>query len=240
MSEIKEAHQQNKILFLPGLLCDHELWVNQTKAAKTHGYVPYVADLTRDDTVEEMAKSALAAIDGDFDLCGLSMGGYVAMEIMRQAPERVKKLIIIASSSRQDSADKKEQRKGLIELAQKGRFKGVTPRLLPLLIHESRLGDKHITQPILDMAERVGLQAFLNQQNAILSRTDSRPYLPKIQKSSLIISGLQDQITPPDCAEEMAHLIPNSQLVLLDDCGHLPPMEWPEKVNQAIFAFLQS
>ncbi|MCW5774704.1 MAG: alpha/beta hydrolase, partial [Rhodospirillaceae bacterium] len=139
-----------------------------------------VPELIEDDDVAAMAARVLAAAPPRFALCGLSMGGYVALAIMRAAPERVERLALLDTSARADSEEQVKRRRGLIELAEKGRFRGVTPRLLPLLVHAKRLEDRPLTLEIMGMAERIGKAAFLRQQKAILGRPDSRPGLGAI------------------------------------------------------------
>jgi pimeloyl-ACP methyl ester carboxylesterase len=114
------------------------------------------------------------------------------------------------------------------------RFRGVTPKLLPQLLHADHLSDPELCQAVLDMAERVGRDAFLRQQEAILGRPDSRPDLPGYLVPTTIVVGREDQLTPPALAEEMAALIPGARLVVVERCGHLPPMERPDEVNEII------
>ena len=118
-----------------------------------------------------------------FALAGLSMGGYVAFEIMRQAPQRVLKLCLLDTSARPDTPEQVRRRELLITMSREGKFKGVTPRLLPMLIHPDRMEDKELTYIIMTMAERVGREAFVRQQTAILKRPDSRPLLKSIKCS---------------------------------------------------------
>ena len=159
------------------------------------------------------------------------MGGYVALEIMRQAPERVLKLAIFDSSARPDTAEQQERRRILLAISKAGQFKGVTPRLLPLLIHQDRLQDSALTDIIMGMAERVGREAFARQQTAILHRIDSRPFLDAIACPTLIVGGLQDAITPPELLQEMASGIKGARLEMIDQCGHLSTLEQPAIVN---------
>jgi pimeloyl-ACP methyl ester carboxylesterase len=197
-----------------------------------------VADFTSQDNVAAMAESVLAMMPQRFALAALSMGGYVAQEVMRQAPERVTRLALLDTSARPDTPEQTARRRGLIELAEKGSFKGVTPRLLPLLIHESRLDDEALTGVVLGMAERIGKDAFLRQQRAIMGRPDSRPTLVSIRCPTLVICGRQDVLAPLDCAMEIAAGITDARLVVAEDCGHLSPLERPETVNQAMAAWL--
>src|SRR5579883_3053484 len=188
--------QKIPLVLLPGLLCDAALWRSQVEGLGALAQ-PIVIDLTRDDSLVGMARRALAAAPPSFALAGLSMGGYVALEIMRQAPERVTRLALLDTSARADTPEQSARRRGLIELAEKGEFKGVTPRLLPLFIHPDRLNDEALTGAVTSMAERVGKDAFLRQQKAIIGRVDSRPLLATIRCPTLVLCGREDILTPP-------------------------------------------
>jgi len=226
------------LLFLPGLLCDSALWQAQIEHfAAQRGVM--VGCVTRDDSITAMASQVLAEAPPVFALVGLSMGGYVALEILRQAPERVNKLALIDTQARADNDDQRERRTALMALARQGRFRGVTPRLLPLLIHKDRLDDVPLCDTVMGMAERVGQEAFLRQQTAILGRLDSRPYLDAIQCPTAILCGAQDALTPPELAEEMADLIPRATLTIVPECGHLAPLERPTETNVALAAWLE-
>jgi pimeloyl-ACP methyl ester carboxylesterase len=211
-------------------LCDQALWAHQTKyLADTVQVV--VADLTRDDTIAAMAERVLADAPRTFALAGLSMGGYVAQEIMRQAPERVERLALFDTTARADTEEKAQTRRDLIRLADLGKFKGVTPRLLPNLIHASRLKDPAVAGVVLEMAERVGQEGFKRQQNAILSRKDGRADLEAIRVPTLVACGREDALTPLELHQEMASAIAGSRLVVIEDCGHLAPLERPYAVT---------
>ena len=214
---------QENLLFLPGLLCDARLWRDQLLAFP-HAVV---ADLTQDDTVDTMAERALTQMPGRFALCALSMGGYVGLAIMRIAPERVTRLCLLDTSACADTAEQARRRRGLMAMTRGNRFRGVTPRLLPQLLHPDHLTDAALCQDVLDMAERVGRDAFLRQQQAILGRPDSMAMLSGIAVPTLVGVGDHDALTPPARAREMAELIPNAVLRIVSDAGHLPPMEQP-------------
>ena len=223
------------VVFLPGLLSDAALWRGAIQALE--GVIaPQVAAITRQNTIEALARSVLVNAPPQFALVALSMGGYVAFEILRQAPERVLKLCLFDTSARADTDEQKERRRLLIALSRSGEFKGVTPRLLPMLIHANRLQDDHLTGTIMAMAERVGREAFQNQQTAIMNRIDSRPFLPKITCPTHIIGGHQDALTPPAILQEIAQGIRGSHLTLIENCGHLPPLEQPETANRLLRA----
>lgn len=221
---------RDPLLLLPGLLCDEALWAHQVDFLSDIAEIS-IADMTRDDSVSAMASRALERAPEQFALAGLSMGGYVALEIMRQAPQRVTRLTLLDTSARSDTPEQTARRRGLIELAEKGRFKGVTPRLLPLLIHPDRQAEEALAGAIMGMAERVGQPAFLRQQKAIMGRPDSRPDLSGIAVPTMVLCGRQDALTPLPMHEEMAAGIPGARLCIVEECGHLSPMERPHAVT---------
>ena len=227
------------LVLLPGLLNDAALWASQIEELSDLVDEIIVPDLTQFDDMQALATHVLEELPDRFALCGLSMGGYVAQEMLRQAPERVEFLALMDTSARKDSDDQRRRRKGLIELSERGRFKGVTPRLLPLLIAEDRLDDESVTAPIFEMTARVGRDGFIRQQRAILSRQDQRDLLPSVSVPSLVVCGREDQLTPPEIAEEMADLLPNSRLVIIEKCGHLPPLEQPEIASALLREWLE-
>jgi len=198
---------------------------------------PVVADLTLDSDLPAMAARAAALVPGRFAMAGLSMGGYVALEIMRQAGPRVERLALFDTSARPDTEEAARQRRGLMALTRRGAFRGVTPRLLPRLLHPANL-DGPLAAAVMEMAERVGRDAFLLQQEAILGRPDSRPGLAAISVPTLVVAGEADVLTPPDLAREIAAGIPGAELHLLSGCGHLPSMEAPEAVTALLRRWL--
>ena len=218
------------LLFLPGLLCDSRLFQAQTDALVA-SVDCQVADVTQDESVDAMARRALDQVSGPFALAGLSMGGYVAFAVLRLAAERVTRLCLMDTSARPDTPEQSQRRRGLMELARKGRFKGVTPRLIPSLLHPDRVKDQLLGREVIAMAGRVGPAAFLRQQAAILSRPDSRPDLARITAPTLVVVGSGDQLTPPHLAQEIAAGINGARLETVDNAGHLPPMEQPDALT---------
>lgn len=225
------------IVLLPGLLCDHRLYAGQLPALEARGDV-MVGDLTRRDSIPGLAAQILDEAPPRFALVGLSMGGYVAFEILRRAPGRVTRLALLDTQARADSEEGKARRRGLMELAEKGEFLGVAPRLLPLFIGAEALDDPAIVATVRGMAESTGKDAFLRQQTAIMGRPDSRPHLRAIACPTLVLAGREDQLTPPELQIEMAHAIPEATLVLVPRCGHLAPLERPEAVTRQLLAWL--
>lgn len=226
-----------ELILLPGQLCDAALWGPQLAALADIADME-VADLRQDDTVAAMAARVLAFAPTEFALCGLSLGGYVAFEIFRQAPERVLRLALMNTSARPDTAAASEHRAQAIKAAEIGTFKGVTPRFLASILHTAHAADPAIAPVVLAMTERVGRMAFERQQYAAMTRPDSRPVLSSISCPTLVVGGLQDRVTPPELQREIAGGIPGARLELLDICGHLAPLEQPDTVNRLMRKWL--
>ncbi len=232
--------QRIPLLLLPGLLCDHRLWRDQIAALADIADAT-VADLTQDDSVKAMAERALAAMPpGDFVVAGLSMGGYVAFEVLRQARDRVRGAMLFDTSAQPDTPEQSRRRRGLMALSKRGQFRGVTPRLLPMLLHPDRVEEQPLAGEVMTMADHVGHAAFLLQQTAIMNRPDSRPDLAGIMVPVLVGVGRQDALTPLEKAEEIAVGIPNAQLAIIEDAAHLPTMERPAETSALMRAFLQA
>jgi len=230
--------QRPAVLFLPGLLCDAGLWRHQLDALAPVADCA-VADLTLDDSLEAMAARAMEGLPRQFSVVALSMGGYVAFELLRQASGRVARLCLMDTSARPDTPAAARRRRGLMALvARGGRFRGVTPRLLADLLHPDRIGDAALTQLISGMADRLGKAIYLRQQAAILSRPDSRPDLPGIRVPTLVVVGEADALTPPPFAAEIAAGIPGALLRTVAGAGHLPPLEQPEQVSAMLLQWL--
>lgn len=227
------------LALLPGLLCDGALWRAQAEGLAGLATCR-VADFTSQDSMAAMAESVLAMMPGRFALAGLSMGGYVAFEVLRRAPERITRLALLDTSARPDTAEQTQRRRDLIALARQGDFKGVTGRLLPLLLHPAHVEDEALAAEVVAMAGRVGRDAFLRQQAAILSRPDSRPDLVRVSCPTLVLCGRQDALTPPAWHTEIAAGIADSRLVVLENCGHLAPMERPAEVTAALADWLEA
>jgi len=226
------------LLFLPGLLCDARLWAHQLDTLSDIADMS-VADLTGDDSMQALAARALADAPPTFALAGLSMGGYVAQEILRQAPERVSRLALIDTSPYADSGEQTERRRGFIDQVREGHFRGVTSRLLPMLIHQDRLADEKLTGTVQGMAESVGKDAFIRQQTAIMGRIDGLDDLAHVHCPTLILCGRQDALTPLEVHEIMAEAISGAALVVVEDSGHLSPLERPRAVSAALRYWLQ-
>ncbi len=225
------------IVLVPGLLCTQRLYVGQIPALERFGPVT-VADHTRDDNMSGIAQRILSLAPPRFALAGLSMGGYVAFEVLRQAPERVVKLALLDTTARPDVPEQTEQRRRQIEMARTGRFDGIAELLFPRFVAAARHTDRALEDIVRTMARDTGAEAFVRQQTAIMHRADSRPMLAAIGCPTLVLVGEQDALTPPDRAAEMAAAIPDVRRVVVPDCGHLSALEQPETVTRALVSFL--
>lgn len=232
------AMTDNKIplIFLPGLLCDEVLWSQQVEALVDIADCR-IADLTRDDSLSGMASRVLAWAPEHFALAGLSMGGYVAFEIMRQAPQRVSRLALFDTSATLDDAARAAQRQTGAASLSLGRFVGVGGRLLPRLIHASRVSGE-VGQTVQAMATRVGSEAFLRQQQAILGRPDSRNVLATITVPTLVAVGDADVMTPLAESRLIHEGIPGSAFHVFRECGHLPALELPAQTSALLREWL--
>lgn len=226
-----------EIVFLPGLLCNERLWAAQIDGLSDIAHAT-VARLGNADSVEALANAVLnQAPNGAFMLAGMSMGGYIALEIMRQQPQRVLGLALISTSARPDMPETTEARRELMRLATHDLDK-VIDQLLPKLLHPSRLNDVNSAGVMRSMAEELGAEVFKRQQEAIIGRPDSRPRLHEINCPTLILCGREDQTTPPTVHSEMAQAIPGAHLAILEECGHLAPLEQPAQVTRELRSWL--
>ena len=167
------------------------------------------------------------------------MGGYIAFEIMRQAPARVAKLALLDTGPRADTPEQTERRRVLMAMAKDGRYAEIPELAFPLYVHRNRHGDEALKRIVRSMAEDTGLEAYLRQQQAILSRPDSRPGLAAISCPTLVLVGEGDEATPPELAREIAAGIPGSRLVTIPDSGHLSTLEQPAAVTKALVDWLR-
>jgi pimeloyl-ACP methyl ester carboxylesterase len=228
------------LVLVPGLLCDALLWKAQV-AALGGLCEPWIADHTRSTTMAEVAADVLRdAPFESFALAGLSMGGYVALEMTRQAAHRVIRLALLDTSARADTPEHSKRREDLIALAERGRFLGITNTLLPLFLHRARLEDQKLVATVMEMARNTGKEAFIRQERAIMSRADSQPFLRAIACPTLVLCGRQDALAPLAGHEEMARAIPGASLQVIDDCGHLSTLERPAQVSAALERWLSA
>jgi pimeloyl-ACP methyl ester carboxylesterase len=225
------------LVLVPGLNCTRELFGPQITAFEGSRPI-HVADHTRDESIPAIARRLLAEAPPRFALSGLSMGGYIALEVMRQAPERVARLALLDTSARADTEEGRANRERLMALANAGRFDEVTNLLWERYVARHRRDDPALAEIVMGMQRATGPEVFLRQQRAIMNRVDSRPDLPGIEIPTLVLVGEEDGVTPPEHAREIADAIEWASLVVVPGCGHLSTLESPAVVNQALEAWL--
>ncbi len=224
-------------LLVPGLSLTARLYEAQIPALWQFGPV-MVADHRRDDSIAAIARRVLDHAPPRFSLLGLSMGGYIALELLRQAPQRVARLALLDTSARPDTAVQSARRREMIELARAGRYGEIADLSYPLLVHADRLGDQPLRELLRSMAQDTGAESYIRQQTAIMNRCDSRPGLAAIACPTLVLVGDADQLTPPALAQEIAAAIPGARLTVVPASGHLSPLEQPQRVTAALVDWL--
>jgi len=228
---------KKNLLLLPGLLNGANLFEAQIEALADIVGVT-VVDLTRSDSIAALADDALSqARDGMFVLAGMSMGGYVAFEIMRRAPQRVQALALLSTSARPDTPESTANRKQLIALSETD-FPAVVEKLIARMAHPDDANTPEVGGMFQQMAAALGREVFVNQERAIIGRPDSRPTLAAIRCPTLVLCGRDDVVTPPEVNREVAERIAGARLEILDDCGHLVPLEQPERLTQILREWL--
>src|ERR1700730_16624137 len=221
------------LVLLPGLVCTEELFAEQIASLRGEVAIS-VADHTRHDTMSGIARTVLAKAPNRFALCGLSMGGSIAFEMMRQAPDRIARLALLDTSALPDTQEQSERRLQLIAMAQTGGFKSVRDNLWPLFVHPARHDDVALKRAVFKMMDDTGPETFIRQQKAIMSRPDSRPSLGAINCPTLVLVGNDDALTPVSAAPTIADGIAGSKLEIVQDCGHLSTIERPDAVTEAL------
>jgi pimeloyl-ACP methyl ester carboxylesterase len=227
------------VMLIPGLLDSARLYAPQIPALWSIGPV-MVADHTRDDSMAAIAARILSNAPPVFALVGLSMGGYIAFEIVRQAPQRLARLALLDTSARADTPEQSAARRTQMALASQGRFSEVVDAQFPRLVGRSRRADTALRELLDLMAQEVGAAAFTRQQAAILGRMDSRPTLGGIRCPTLVLVGEEDELTPAERAVEMAEGIAGARLVSVPRCGHMSTLEQPEEVTRALLEWLRA
>jgi pimeloyl-ACP methyl ester carboxylesterase len=227
------------ILLVPGLVSSPRIYAPVLPELWRFGPVT-VANHIRDDHMALIARRILAEAPPRFALAGHSMGGYIAFEIMRQAPERVAKLALLNTQARPDTPEATARRRAMMARAKGGEYRAVLDELFSGFVHPSRRADADLRRLVHDMGGDIGVKGFVRQQEAIISRPDSRPILAAIKCPTLVLSGDDDNTIPNRLSVEMANNIHNARLVILADCGHLPQVEQPQATTDALVEWLRS
>ena len=225
-------------IFVPGLICSADLFAAQLSGLD-HPVAPRVANTLGHDSLADMASEALESVTGMVVPIGLSMGGYVALEMVRQAPERVAGIGLLNTAYGTDSDERRAQREATIRMAQSDSFRGVTRHLLKSFLSPAAMRDEDLVARVIAMAESVGRKNFVLQQQAIMGRRGQADTLRGLKVPALVLCGSLDTLTPPRISEEMAQLAPDAELVMLQEVGHLSTMEAPDAVTASLNGFLE-
>ena len=171
--------------------------------------------------------------------CGFNSRGIIAMEVACQAPARVKGLALLGTNARPETSEMAKLREAAIAFFKQGRVKEVLTVNLPMAFDSSRAKDQTLTQTYLDFVLEAGADQLIRQNRAIMSRPDARLHLPQVKCPTLVMCGDSDQLTPPECSREIAALIPQAEMVMIDQCGHMLTMERPDAVNASLLGWLR-
>lgn len=221
------AHRN--LLLVPGLLCTADLFAPQI-ADFGEEIRCVVADHRRADSIPAIASGILEEAPSTFALAGLSMGGYLSFEILRQAPDRVEALILLDTSARGETEAQTARRHELIELARAEGIDPVIEQLLPYFVDEDNV--VRLRDTVVKMARDTGVDAFVRQETAIANRVSSLEMLPQILCPTTVIVGGRDRLTAPEVNQEIADNVPGAEYYRIDRCGHLSTLEAPARVNE--------
>ncbi|HVT25704.1 MAG TPA: alpha/beta hydrolase [Rhizomicrobium sp.] len=226
------------IVLIPSQLCTELVFEPQMPVLSALGR-PRVFVQRDHDSVGAMAQSVLEASPERFTLITHGMGGFVAFEMLRRAPQRIQRLVLMSALAPADTPKQTERRMGYIRLVEQGRFDGIIEERIPMLVHPSRTGDATLTAILRRMASDTGAGVFQRQQRAIMARPDSRPMLASIACPTMLVFGRQDGITTIEHQNEMRNAIPDVRLEIIEDCGHMMTLEKAGEVNGLLERFLK-
>jgi len=212
------------VVFLPGFMCDEDLWADINPGPAGLG-VPHFGDYGAGDTLSEMAANVLKDAPERFSLIGFSLGGYVAREMVLQEPERVEALVLMGTSARGDALDQTRKKEGMAKFIRRSEFRGLSRLACKTSLHPERMDNDDLLDRIQAMALRVGKDAFIRQ--LLLFRSSSHGRLEEILKPTLVIAARQDQLRSIEEADELVAGIPGAKLAIIENCGHMIPMEQP-------------
>jgi pimeloyl-ACP methyl ester carboxylesterase len=231
------------LMLLPGLNCDAAVWAPQVAALKDQAHCVVPAWGLR-DSLTAMAEQVLAEAPTErFSVAGHSMGGRVALEVFRLAPQRVERLALLSTGTHPlaaGEAGEKEKagRMALLQIACSKGMRAMGQQWARGMVHRDRL-DTPLFEDVLDMLERGSAEQYAAQINALLTRPDAGPLLPTIACPTLVLTGREDAWSGPAQHEAMAAAIPGAQLVIVEHCGHMCTMEQPQALSEALTAWLR-
>jgi len=216
---------RQQLLLIPGLVCDAQVWRHQANYLADIAHIA-IPPVDQSETMVDMAKNVLFVAPRQFAVAGFSMGGYIALEMLRQAPERITRLALLDTTARDDTKVKARARIDAIDACEKGQFADVIQGMIPILLHPD-----HQKTPLTDfvpkMAARVGSDAFVRRHQAMQSRKDSRKLISSCDISVRAICGRQDAMCSLEEHEEIADLARYGRISIIEECGHMTILERP-------------
>ncbi len=227
-----------QLIFIPGLATDASMWQDQLAAVPTHWHATVANVFSHHPSIGTMAQALLRAYPGELVLCGASMGGIIAMEAVRQAPERIRALALLGSTARPELPHHRQQRETAIQMVEAGRLPEFVRATAAMAFSPTHPSDKADLQRYKDMVLRTPPAQWVQQNRALADRPDARLHLAAVHCPTLVLCGDKDLVTPAKLSEEIASLVPGAELHLLPRCGHMLTMEQPEKVNALLLDWL--
>lgn len=228
-----------RLVLLPGLACDARLWEAQWPALPA-ALDPVVSDAhTRHATLESMAAAVLREHTGPLVLCGASMGGMVAMECARQAPERIAGLALLGTTAAPETPETHQLRAQAIEVFERGQVRELIELNVLFAFHPAQAADRALTRRYVDRVVEAGAAQLIRQNRAVMRRPDARRHLGSYRGPALLLCGDSDKLTPPEAMREIAALLPQGELHWIRDCGHMLTMEKPAEVNALLGEWLR-
>ncbi|MGH1367155.1 MAG: alpha/beta fold hydrolase [Maritimibacter sp.] len=225
------------ILLIPGMMCDARVFEPQIKDLSRE-FTLQVAQVCQQESIREMAAEVLHHAPNRFALCGLSMGGIVAMEVLRRAPERVTRICLISTTPLAETPEQAVWREPQIVKAQAGKLQEAMDEALSPDNMFDGPRKEQVRATLREMGQEIGAKTFVRQSRALQKRPDAQKQLRMLRAPSLVLCGEHDKITPVKRHSFMAELIPYAELAVIDDAGHIPTLETPEKVNMALRAWM--
>ena len=236
---MKRSPTPPPLVMIPGHLLTSELWKQQEQHLTPH-YPCILPEIPEAETIREMASMILDQIPESFFLAGLSMGGMIALEILNIASERVLKLALLDTTAGPETMERSRQRTEFLEDAERQGFENtIEQRWIDLMLTEEGRKQEELPKAIMRMASKVGLERCRQQVRALMARQDNRKILASISCPTLVVCGEEDMLTPPEIHREMAENIPNARLELIPGCGHLTPLEAPDRLNELMLEWLE-
>ncbi len=226
------------VVLIPGLAADHRMWTHQLDGLGATRPASVASSHQGAASITAMARAVLDEFDGDLALCGASMGGMIAMEAVRLAPQRVRALALLGTVAHPETPEMHQLRSDAIQLFEQGRAEEIIRANVPLAFHPENASDPVLTGAYLQMVLDAGTETLVRHNRAVMVRPDARPHLGQIRCPTLVLCGEADQLTPPEHSRAIAAAIPRARLALVDGCGHMLTMEQPARVNALLADWL--